>query len=69
MSLKIEKKTVHWCSLHFKYVREHNKESSSLARCGLTIIPPRLNILSTGPTRRENSRRDQEQDAYNPRRD
>ena len=33
------------------------------------IIPPRLNILSTDPTRRENSRRDQDQGACNPRRD
>ena len=66
MSLKI-KKTVHRCSLNFKYVGEHNKESPSLTRCGLIIIPPQLNILSTGPARRENSRQDQ--DACNPRRD
>ena len=55
MSLKI-KKTVHRCSLHLKYIREHNKESPSLARCGLIIIPPQINILSTGPIRCENSR-------------
>ena len=54
-----EKKLVHRCSFHFKYIKEHNKESSSLARCGLIIIPLRLNILSTGPIRRENLRRDQ----------
>ena len=66
MSLKI-KKTIHRCSLHFKNIREHNKESPSLALCGLIIIPLRLNILSTGPTRRENSRRDQDQDACNLR--
>ena len=56
------KKTVHRSSLHFKYIREHNKESPSLARCGLVIIPSRLNILSTGSTKRENSRRYQDQD-------
>ena len=39
----------------------------NLARCGLIIIPLRLNILSTGPTKRENSRGDQDQDACNPR--
>ena len=28
----------------------------NLARCGLIIIPPRLNILSTGPTKRDQDR-------------
>ena len=33
------------------------------------VIPPRTNIFSTGPTRRENSRRNQNQDACNPSQD
>ena len=52
----------------FQVHKKHDKESPNLARCGL-IIPPRKNILSTGSTRLENSRRCQDEDAYNPRRD
>ena len=63
MSLK---KIVHRCSLYFKYLREQAKESPNLARCGLIIIPPLLNILFTGPAKHENMKRDP--DACNPRR-